>query len=357
VRCCSPGAPRCHNFLGCFQQSVDAGALNSSKTLINIGNLLNTHTAQHASLIFPSASGSCWHQPYNHHLSRSAAVSFVNMDSSTAADAPAPPHVVEDCRGAAVRVFSDGTVVRSDAPIAPRRPVRRVEGRRLRRRARPAPPRDQARRRRRRLPVVVYFHGGGYCIGSFAGLDAFVVALEHRLPAAADPWLAAHADFSRIFVTGESAGGNLVHHMSVRFSGAAAALLPVRLRGFVPLTPFFAGVEPTPSELSCPDDAFFSREAGARYIRLCLPAGATADHPYLNPCSPDAPTLVVVAGDDSLRDRNVEYVRRLEAMGKPVELVEFPGQGHGFFMLQPWSKAVDELIRAFKLFMGKACSN
>jgi dipeptidyl aminopeptidase/acylaminoacyl peptidase len=44
-------------------------------------------------------------------------------------------------------------------------------------------------------------------------------------------------------------------------------------------------------------------------------------------------------------------------MGKPVELVEFPGQGHGFFMLQPWSKAVDELIRAFKLFMGKACSN
>jgi acetyl esterase/lipase len=328
------------------------------KTLINIGNLLNTHTAQHASLIFPSASGSCWHQPYNHHLSRSAAVSFVNMDSSTAADAPAPPHVVEDCRGAAVRVFSDGTVVRSDAPIAPRRPVRRVEGRRLRRRARPAPPRDQAlRRRRRRLPVVVYFHGGGYCIGSFAGLDAFVVAPEHRLPAAADPWLAAHADFSRIFVTGESAGGNLVHHMSVRFSGAAAALLPVRLRGFVPLTPFFAGVEPTPSELSCPDDAFFSREAGARYIRLCLPAGATADHPYLNPCSPDAPTLVVVAGDDSLRDRNVEYVRRLEAMGKPVELVEFPGQGHGFFMLQPWSKAVDELIRAFKLFMGKACSN
>jgi acetyl esterase/lipase len=62
-------------------------------------------------------------------------------------------------------------------------------------------------------------------------------------------------------------------------------------------------------------------------------------------------------GHDSLRDRNVEYVRRLEAMGKPVELVEFPGQEHGFFMLQPWSKAVDELIRAFKLFMDKACSN
>jgi hypothetical protein len=45
-------------------------------------------------------------------------------------------------------------------------------------------------------------------------------------------------------------------------------------------------------------------------------------------------------------------------MGKPVELVEFPGQGHAFFMLlQPWSKAVDEMIRAFKLFMDKACSN
>jgi acetyl esterase/lipase len=339
----------------------------------------------------------------DHHLPGSVAVSFVNMDSSTAA---APPHVVEDCRGV-VRVFSDGTVVRSEAPIGPAEVPTdpsvewkdavydAARGLRLRV-IKPA-----AAGGARRLPVVVYFHGGGYCIGSFAwptvhaattrlaaGLDAFVVsadyslAPEHRLPAAiddaaavllwlrdqaaADPWLAAHADFGRVFVTGESAGGNLVHHMSVRFSGAAAALLPVRLRGFVPLTPFFTGVEPTPSELSCPEDAFFSREAAARYIRLCLPAGATADHPYLNPLSPDAPrldladvgpTLVVVAGDDLLRDRNVEYVRRMEAMGKPVELVEFPGQGHGFFMLQPWSKAVDELIRAFKLFMDKVCSN
>ena len=36
-----------------------------------------------------------------------------------------------------------------------------------------------------------------------------------------------------------------------------------------------------------------------RYALLSLPAGAAADHPF----SPDAPTPVVVAGGDTLRDR------------------------------------------------------
>ncbi|XP_062190457.1 carboxylesterase 15-like [Phragmites australis] len=329
------------------------------------------------------------------------------MVASTVASGDAPPHVVEDCRGV-LRVLSDGTVVRSAEPLGgteadvPADPsvewkdavYNAAQGLRLRV-YKPA-----ADAGKRKLPVVVYFHGGGFCIGSYAwpifhaacsrlaaGLGAIVLsadyrlAPEHRLPAAiddacavllwlrdeagADPWLAEVADVSRVFVAGESAGGVLAHHMNVRFSGAPAALHPIRLRGFVMLMPFFTGSEPTPYELSCPDDAFLNRDMSGRYIRLCLPAGATADHPFLNPFAPDAPrldrldvgpTLVVVAWDDILRDRNVEYARRMAEMGKPVEVVEFPGQGHAFFSLRPWSEPVGELVRVVQQFMDKACS-
>ncbi|KAL6900816.1 hypothetical protein ACP4OV_005492 [Aristida adscensionis] len=332
--------------------------------------------------------------------------------SSTAtAGAPPPPHVVEDCRGV-LRVLSDGTIVRSAPPLGagddnvPADPS--VEwkdivydaalglGLRVYRPAAAA-----AAAAAERLPVVVVFHGGGFCIGAYAdpsfhgactrlaaGLRAVVLsadyrlAPEHRLPAAiddaaaallwlrdhggagGDPWLSELADLGRVLVTGKSAGGTLVHHMNVRFSGAAESLRPVRLRGFVPLMPWFAGVEPTQSELSCPDDVFLTRDMCDRYVRLCLPAGATADHPFLNPFGPDSarleavavgPTLVVVAGDDIVRDRDVEYARRLKEMGKPVEMVEFPGQDHALFSHQPWGEPEEELLRAFKAFMDKVC--
>ncbi|KAL6647872.1 hypothetical protein ACP70R_015309 [Stipagrostis hirtigluma subsp. patula] len=337
----------------------------------------------------------------------------MDMAAAAATIADAPPHVVEDCRGV-LRLLSDGTVVRSAQPLAgvadvPADPSVEwkdaVYDAALGLRLRMYKP-TAAAAASKKLPVVVYFHGGGFCIGTYswptfhaacsrlaAGLGAVVIsadyrlAPEHRLPAAiddaaavllwlrgqaagaaepigADPWLTERADFSRVFVSGESAGGVLAHHMNVRFSGAPAALHPVRLRGFVLLMPFFAGAEPTPSELSCPDDAFLNRDMSGRYVRLSLPAGATADHPFLNPFSPAAPrldlaavgpTLVVVAGDDILRDRNMEFARRMAETGKPVEAVELPGQGHAFFSLRPWSEAVDELIRVAKQFMDKAC--
>ncbi|CAL5002218.1 unnamed protein product [Urochloa decumbens] len=339
--------------------------------------------------------------------------------TATADDAPPPPRVVEDCRGV-LKVLSDGTIVRSPAPSVDVPADPSVEwkdaiydaelglGLRIYKPAAPSPAAG-AGVTSSNLPVVVAFHGGGFCINSYAtphfhaactrlaaGTGALVLsadyrlAPEHRLPAAihdaaavllwlgaqisspspsaADPWLSSLADPDKVFVTGESAGGVLTHHLNVRFSGAAPAaeLHPVRLRGFVPMMPFFTGVSPTPSELACPDGAYLNRDMSARFVRLCLPPGAAgdADHPFLNPLGPGAPaldgvdvapTLVLVAGDDILRDRNVEFVRRMREMRKPVEMVEFPGQGHAFFSLRAWSEAVEELIRVFKRFMDKAC--
>lgn len=39
--------------------------------------------------------------------------------------------------------------------------------------------------------------------------------------------------------------------------------------------------------------------------------------------------------------------------GKPVvEVVVFPGQGHAFFSLRPWSQPVDELVRVVKSWIS-----
>nr|CAD1841622.1 unnamed protein product [Ananas comosus var. bracteatus] len=319
-----------------------------------------------------------------------------------------PPHVVEDCRGV-VQLLSDGTIRRSPDPIFPvdsDRDDGSVEWKDVLfdpthslflRLYRPRPSHELSDYDNEKLPVLVYFHGGGFCIGSrtwpnfhagclrlAAELGVLVVsadyrlAPEHRLPAAiddgatallwlksqaeagagADPWLAESADFSRVFVSGESAGGNIAHHMAVRFG--PAGLNPVRIRGFVLIMPGFSGPDRTRSELECPADAFLNLELFDRYARLALPRGATRDHPLFNPFGPESPglgpvetgpVLVVAAERDILRDRDVEYATKMRGLGKRVELVEFEGQEHAFFSRMPWSEPAGELVRVIKRFV------
>ncbi|KAK3121691.1 hypothetical protein QOZ80_8BG0658970 [Eleusine coracana subsp. coracana] len=339
--------------------------------------------------------------------------------SSAITAADASPRVVEDCCGV-LRVLSDGIVVRSAPPVADDVPVDpsvewkdvvydAVLGLSLRV-YRPAAAAVAGDGEKLKLPFVVVFHGGDFCISAYA-LPTFHAActrlaagtgavssplttasrprapparrnrrrgrgsplaprprrrrpmdLRARRPGQA-PTCVTKLFSGKVFVSGESAGGVLAHDLNVRFTGGAPTetLGPVRLCGFIPLMPFFIGKEPKRSELSCLDDAYLNRNMLVRFLRLCLPPGTDADHPF-GPDSPRLegvvvrPTLVVMARDDILRDINVEYVRQMAEMGKPVEVVEFARQGHTFFSHRPWAEPVDELVRVFKQFMDKQVS-
>ncbi|KAK3163926.1 hypothetical protein QOZ80_1AG0010300 [Eleusine coracana subsp. coracana] len=324
------------------------------------------------------------------------------------------PHVVEDYRGV-IQILSDGTILRSDPAVL--RPPERfpdvttvqwedvvyAPARGLKLRVYRPRPAAAGGSESKKLPVIVYFHSGGFCLGAFdqphfhsdclrlsSELPAVVLSAdyrlgpEHRLPAAIDDgaaavswlsgqaqlspgahsWLAESADFTRVFVAGESSGANMAHQVAVMHGSGQLDLTPLRVSGYVLLTPFFGGAERTATEAEPPAGGLFTPEMYDKLWRMSLPAGATRDHPAANPFGPESPdlepvdlppVLVVSAGRDILRDRVTCYAARLKEMGKPVELGVLEEAQHAFFSREPWGEAADELIVAVKRFVQK-CS-
>ncbi|EFJ23100.1 hypothetical protein SELMODRAFT_14639, partial [Selaginella moellendorffii] len=230
-------------------------------------------------------------------------------------------------------------------------------------------------------PVLMYFHGGGFVAmsASFFGFHDFCeeisrwlgvlvvsveyrLAPENRLPVAyedgfaalkwlgqdqgglSDPWLAAHADLSSVFLVGDSSGANLAQHLSVRAAAPASwgDLGPVRIVGRVLIQPTFASVARKPSGMLRDDPSKVSPSTLMmdRFWELALPIGASRDHPFCNIAVARGDlagillprTLVVVGGLDVLRDHGVEYSGILRECGKNVKLVEFESCDHAFYL-------------------------
>lgn len=101
-------------------------------------------------------------------------------------------------------------------------------------------------------------------------------------------------------------------------------------------------------------------ECGNRFWRLSVPSGNTADHPLANPFGPASPNLdpvkldpimVVVGGNEVMKDRIEEYYNKLREMGKEIEYVVFQGEQHGFFVNQPFSQVANKLLQIINQFM------
>jgi acetyl esterase/lipase len=242
------------------------------------------------------------------------------------------------------------------------------------------------------LPVVVYFHGGGFALftAASAPLDAMCARLcrevgavvvsvnyrlapEHRCPAAYDDGvdvlrflpagLAAAAvpvDLARCFLAGDSAGGNIAHHVAQRWTSAASPSSPVRLSGVVLVQPFFGGEERTESERRLEGVAPVVNARRSDWSwRAFLPPGADRNHPAAHvtgdaapePELPDGfpPAMVVVGGFDPLQDWQRRYAAMLKRKGKAVRVVEFPEAIHGFYVFPELADAGRVLteIKAF----------
>ncbi|MFI6297310.1 alpha/beta hydrolase [Nonomuraea sp. NPDC050790] len=213
------------------------------------------------------------------------------------------------------------------------------------------------------FPAFVWFHGGGWTIGSLdeneyacrtvcSGAGVVVVSVDYRLapenpyPAAAEDcfaavrWVHEHgaeiaADPGRIAVGGESAGGNLAAVAALK----ARDLGGPRLSLQVLISPVLG--HPDDGRASYRDyaEGYFLSRASMEWFFTLYPRDPTnLRDPYLLPLRADdlsglAPALVLGAEYDVLRDEGEEYAARLREAGVAAEAVRYDGLIHGFFGL------------------------
>lgn len=209
-------------------------------------------------------------------------------------------------------------------------------------------------------PAFLWIYGGGFLVGGLDTADSicrnialqadcitvalsYRLAPEHGLDASREDcmagldWVLEHAqelgiDASRLAIGGESAGGNLA---AVMAQEARRRELELALQVLVyPATEL---EESFPSLRENTDGYMITADMLGHMQRIV--AGVVSDldlsSPWLSPRREKdlrglAPTVMVSAGFDPIRDDGLEYTARLRQAQVPVQLLHYPGQFHGF---------------------------
>lgn len=210
------------------------------------------------------------------------------------------------------------------------------------------------------LPLTVYYHGGGWLLGSIDSHDAATRLLanasgtavlsvgyrrgpENRFPTAVDDAIDAvewvrrsgatlGVDTSRLAVAGDSAGGNLAAAVALHYRDAGDPVLRHQLLVYpVTTTDLTKGMDPEY------DGVMLERDELQWHQDNYLPGPEAATDPRVNVLGADLQglpeTTVILAECDPIRPQGELYEQALRAAGVPVESHLAPGQVHGFFGL------------------------
>ncbi|TSJ79709.1 alpha/beta hydrolase [Rariglobus hedericola] len=211
------------------------------------------------------------------------------------------------------------------------------------------------------MPVIIYFHGGGFVIGSVDSYDASARALtnaakaivisahyrqgpENKFPAATEDafaayqWTLAHAaeingDPRRIAVAGEGAGGNLAAGVCIR---ARDSNVPVPLHQLL-IYPLLDSRTDTPSYSENTNVIPFGRPLIDWYLDHSVSPADRINPRFalLRAASFDdlPPATIITAQIDPLRSEGETYARKLREARVDVAHRNYEGVVHDFFGL------------------------
>lgn len=233
------------------------------------------------------------------------------------------------------------------------------------------------------LPILVYFHGGGWVVGSLNTHDGvcrslanrtpclvasvdYRLAPEHRFPAAvedawsATTWIAEHmqelgGDPARLAVGGDSAGGNLAAVVALRARRRMAPNLSLQLLIYPVTDHDFE----TPSYMRNAVGYLLTREAMRWYWDNYVPDVSQRDNPDASPLratdlSGVAPAVVLTCEYDPLLDEGEAYARRLADAGVPTSCRRHEGLIHGVVRMPKITPRAWELINDSARALRKA---
>lgn len=238
----------------------------------------------------------------------------------------------------------------------------------------------------------MYFHGGGFVVetafsptyhafltSTVAAANCIAVSVDYRrapefpipIPyedswdalewvfSRRERWINTHADFKKVYLAGDSAGGNIAHHLAVR---AAKKEKLLTIRGVILIHPYFWGKTPL-DDLETRDEAMRKRIEGG--WRTASPNSVDgADDPLINVVGSEysdlselgcGRILVVVAGDDPFVRQGFGYVGKLEKSGweGEVELMEVKGESHVHHLKNPDTDNAGRVVKKVAEFINK----
>lgn len=242
--------------------------------------------------------------------------------------------------------------------------------------------RPQVTTKQAHLPVMVFFHGGGWVIGSIKTHDrvcrylanaakAVVVSVdyrlapEHKFPAgfedslAAVTWVAAHAaeigaDARHLAVAGDSAGGNLaaaVTHWCRDHGGPRIAYQIL----FYPVTDPLGGEYSSRSRYA--EGYFLEQSMIDWFLAQYVSSPVDSANILVSPLRAEnfaglPPAFVLTAGVDPLYDEGKAYADKLSAAGVAVTYRCHEQMIHGFItmggLIPDARHAMDEAAHAFR---------
>ena len=234
------------------------------------------------------------------------------------------------------------------------------------------------------VPLLVFYHGGGFVVGSLNTHDEacrvlckhadvailsvdYRLAPEHKAPAAVDDcvaafqWAVANAaklgiDPKRVAVGGDSAGGNLAAVVCQVLADHA-----VRPAAQLLIYPVTDSARHYPSHDHYSKDLFLSAQDIDRFKSMYIEgSGHGFDHPLISPLygvkAGLPPAHVVIAAFDVLRDEAELYAQKLQQLNVPCSVQPVADQGHGFINItsvhQPALAATIDIAHALKKLLS-----